>query len=227
MTFLELQSDLSRLLSDSTYDLFSLVDRKRFLNLGYQYVNREVLPLTKYETLVVPAAAGTIELPADFLAMGEAGIKFRLNADEELTELRPHQNKDLDRKYPGWQVAGYALGSPEAYKVEALAGQGLFATLVPAPRTTGELVIEYFPSFSDLTADADTPFGNQFAQHHYAIACAAEVFARQMEADADAEGRARFRRDEEIRRFRKAVLHVREPNDDVIRGPTYRRRFTY
>jgi hypothetical protein len=221
-----LHAELSRLLADTTLDVWSDSDRTTYINRAYRELNQLVKPIRMPAQVIQPSNAAGLTLPTDFMELAVGGITWAFNSDTTTrSRLQRRGIAELDELVNGWQSADYPSGTPKFYYLESYSGSTPTVVLVPKPSASGIIMLEYHPRMTALSNSADQPWGGNYPEWHHAIAYQAEIYARQQEQDAQMEQAAMQRAAMAKFGFTKAVSDLGPPRSNVVHGNPYRKGF--
>jgi hypothetical protein len=221
-----LHAELTRLLADTTADVWSETDRNTYINRAYRELNQRVKPVRMPSQVTQPALAAGMTLPTDFMELAAGGLSWAFNNDTTTRyRLQRRGISELDELANGWQSVDYPSGTPRYYYLESYSGSTPTVVLVPKPQTAGIIMLEYYPKITQLTNSASEPWGGKYEEWHHAIAARAEVYARQQEQDREMEQLAERRAAILEMELRKAISDLGPPRSNVVHGNPYRKGF--
>lgn len=147
MNLLELNSQLSSLLADSSNNFYTKAERLQALNNACSYLNSEIRILRTVAYVTVTPLDESIPLPSDFVSLGK-GLQW--NDGINITNLERKVPIQLQTTTANWDDQ---TGIPANYVLEG--GQ---IYLNPKPTKTGTVIISYIAMPNKLIEDTDIPF---------------------------------------------------------------------
>lgn len=221
-----LHAELTRLLADTTADVWTEADRNTYINRAYRELNQRVKPIRMPAQATQPADAAGFTLPTDFMELAPGGLSFAFNSDTTMRyRLQRRGIPELDELVNGWQSADYSSGTPRYYYLESYSGSSPTVVFVPKPAYAGIVMLEYFPKVTPMTSSASEPWGGKYNEWHHAIAARAEVYARQQEQDREMEQLAERRAAILELELKQAISDLGPPRSNVVHGNPYRKGF--